>query len=278
LAALNVPVEERVRQIERNLERRRWSLDNWGERYLLINIPGFELDVFEGHHSVLNMKAVVGMPSRPTPVFSAEVTRLVLNPSWEVPHNIAVSDIIPAVRKDPDYLTKRNIKVFEGWNTDAREVDPSTLDWLLLSKDNFPYRLRQEPGPANPLGAVKFILPNPYSVYLHDTPARALFARSDRACSSGCVRVEKAIELADYLLGDEAAWNRERILAVIDQAIEQTIRLPRPIPVHFVYWTSWVDSSGTVHFRKDIYGLDPLLDEALAKVKYSARDEEASSR
>jgi len=278
LAALNVPVEQRVRQIEGNLERRRWLVDDLGEPHLLINIPGFELDVFEGHRSVLNMKAIVGMPSRPTPVFSAEMTHLVLNPSWEVPHSIAVSDIIPAVRADPDYLTKRSIKVFEEWSADAREVDPSTLDWSVLGKDNFPYRLRQEPGPTNALGAVKFVFPNPYHVYLHDTPSRDLFARSDRACSSGCVRVEKALELAEYLLGGDSAWNRERILSVIDQANEQTIRLPRAIPVHFVYWTSWADSSGTVHFRKDIYGRDPLLDEALGKVKYSARDEEASSR
>jgi len=278
LAALNVPVEERVRQIERNLERRRWLLDDLGERYLLINIPGFELDVIEGHRSVLNMKAVVGMPSRPTPVFSAEMTYLVLNPYWEVPHNIAVSDIVPAVRKDPDYLEKRSIKVFEGWSTDAREVDPSTLDWAVLGKDNFPYRLRQEPGPTNALGAVKFVFPNPYDVYLHDTPSRELFARSDRACSSGCVRVEKAIELAHYLLGGDSAWNREHIFSVIDQGTEQTIRLPRTFPVHFVYWTSWADPSGTVHFREDIYGRDPLLDEALGEVQSSPLDEEASSR
>jgi len=263
LEAMNVSIDLRIHQIELNLERWRWLPDRLGGRYLLVNIPAFELDVYQGHRSVLHMKAIVGMVSRPTPVFRATMTHLVLNPSWDVPYNIAVADIIPAVQKDPDYLTERNIKVFEGRGAEALEVDPSTLDWPALGKDNFPYRLRQEPGPRNALGTVKFMFPNPYNVYLHDTPSRQLFDRPDRACSSGCIRIERPIELAEYLLRDEPGWNRQKIVSALEKRVEQTVRLPRVLPVHVEYWTTFIDATGAVNFRKDVYGRDRLLDAAL---------------
>jgi murein L,D-transpeptidase YcbB/YkuD len=263
LAELNVPVEQRVHQLDLNLERWRWLPDRLGERYLLVNIASFDLEVFEDTQSVMSMKVVVGRPYRRTPVFSAEMTYLVLNPYWNVPPNMAVLDIVPAIRKEPDYLEQKNIKVFQGWGPDAQEIDPATVDWSQIGSGNLPYHFRQEPGPLNALGRVKFMFPNPHNIYLHDTPSRELFARPDRTFSSGCIRIERPIDLAVYLLRDDPGWSRDKILSAIETNVPQTVALPRSIPVHIEYWTSFSDATGTVNFRKDVYGRDALLDAAL---------------
>jgi len=263
--ALNVPVEMRTRQIELSLERWRWLPDDLGQRHILVNIPSFELDVVEGSETVMEMRVVVGKPYRRTPVFSAEMTYLVLSPYWHVPPTIAVQDILPELKKDPGYLTKKNMTVFAGWGADAKLLDPRAIDWANVTRSSFPYRFRQDPGPLNALGAVKFMFPNQYSVYLHDTPARELFARPDRSFSSGCIRVENPIELAEYLLAGDARWTRETILGAVESGVEQTVRLPAPLAVHLQYWTSWVDRKDAVHFRKDIYERDRLLANALER-------------
>lgn len=265
LTALNHTAAERARQIEINLERWRWLPQDLGERHILVNIPQFELDVVEGDRTVLAMRAVVGRPYRRTPVFTALVTYLVLSPYWHVPPGIAAADILPAVRKDASYLATRNIRVFQGWGADAREIDPSAVDWTGVAARNLPYHFRQEPGPANALGRVKFMFPNTYSVYLHDTPSRELFGRDRRAFSSGCIRIEKALDLAEYLLRDDPRWGRNAIEAAASRGRETTALIPRPIPLHLLYWTSWADAEGSVHFREDIYERDALLAEALAE-------------
>lgn len=209
------------------------------------------------------MKVVAGRDYRRTPVFSDKMTYLVLCPYWQVPTGITVKDILPEIRKDPGYLTQKNIKVFQGWGADAREIDPQTVDWSQITAKTFNYRFRQEPGPNNALGRVKFMFPNKFNVYLHDTPSRELFEKTKRAFSSGCIRIEKAIEMAEYVLRGDPKWRRETILAAIEKWTELTVRLPEPIPVHILYWTAWANEDGSIQFRHDIYGRDVLLGEAL---------------
>jgi len=263
MAELNVPVEERVDQIELNMERWRWLPQDIGQSYLLINIANFELEVIENSKPVMTMRVMVGTPYRRTPIFSAKITYLVLNPYWHIPPKIAIQDKLPLIRKDLNYLVQQNIKVFQGWGTEAKEVDPKTIDWSEVNTKNFNYRLRQEPGPMNALGRVKFMFPNKYNVYLHDTPSRELFAKTMRYFSSGCIRIEKPIDLAGYLLKGDSRWTRENLLDAINMGVEQTVRLPEQVAVHLLYWTAWADEEGYIQFRNDIYGRDKLLKKAL---------------
>jgi murein L,D-transpeptidase YcbB/YkuD len=261
--ALDVPVAARVRQIELNLERWRWLPDSLGERHLLVNIPEFTLRVIERDRTVATIRVVVGKPSWPTPVFSAAVRYVVFNPLWNVPATIAASEVLLEVQKDPEYLARNDIRVYEGVGRQAEEIDPSTIRWSMLSPEDLPYAFRQDPGPANPVGHVKFMCPNPFNVYLHDTPSTHYFRRIERAFSHGCVRVEKPLVLAEYVLGDRPEWDKRGIAAAIDTSSNQAVTVPEPLAVHFFYFTAWVNDQGQVEFRRDIYGLDALLDKAL---------------
>ena len=263
LETLNVPVEQRMRQLKLNLERWRWLPQTLGERYILVNMANFELNVVEKDQPVMDMRVVVGKGYRRTPVFSGKMTYLVFSPYWHVPHSIAVNDKLPLIRKEPNYLMKQNIRVFQGWGAEANEIDPKSIDWYKVDAKNFRYRLRQDPGPWNALGRVKFMFPNRFNVYIHDTPSRELFNKTARMFSSGCIRIEKPIELAAYLLRDDPKWTSESILAAIDRQVEQTVQLREPIWVHLLYWTAWVSEDNITHFVRDIYGRDKLLDEAL---------------
>lgn len=265
MLALNTPIEERILQIRLNMERWRWLPRNLGSRYILINIAGFFLDVVEQGKKVLSMRVVVGRPYRSTPVFSDLMTYLVFNPFWHVPPRLAVQDILPKVRSNPQYLQEEGIRVFRGWGFETVELNPDDVDWENLKAANFHLRFRQEPGVKNALGKVKFMFPNRFNVYLHDSPARELFGRSERAFSSGCIRVEKPVELAAYLLRDDPAWNPDRIRREMEGVAEKTVLLPSEMPIHLLYWTAWVEADGSIHFRKDIYGRDELLRRALEK-------------
>jgi L,D-transpeptidase YcbB len=263
LDALNVPLKQRIRQMELNMERLRWILGKGEERAIDVNVANFELAVIENGKTVLPMKVVVGKPYWHTPIFTAKMTHVVINPSWNVPDSIAKEEIIGKIKDDPDYLEKQNIKVLTGWGPKDEEIDPGTIDWSDIDPDNFKYRFRQEPGPLNALGKIKFLLPNKFDVYLHDTPSKGLFSEEVRTFSHGCTRVEKPVELAEYLLRDDPGWNREKIIAVMEEGSEKTIRIPKPVNVHFLYLTAWVDEDGILQFRNDIYGRDKLLHEAL---------------
>jgi len=263
LNALNVPLKERVRQIELNMERLRWILGNVEQRCLIVNIANFELDVIENGKSVLSMKVVVGKPYWDTPVFTAKMTYLIINPSWTVPEKIARKEILKAIKKDPRYLAKQNIMVLRGWGPREEEIDPETVDWSKITPKTLPYRFRQEPGPLNPLGSLKFMFPNKFDVYLHDTSAKRLFSENVRTFSHGCTRIEKPLELAEYVLWDDPKWTWENLLAAIEEGTEQKVRIPHPLNVHFLYLTAWVDEGGVLQFRNDIYGRDKSLDEAL---------------
>lgn len=257
-ALLNVPVEERVRQLELGMERWRWLPRDLGHRHVRVNIAGFEAEVVEGDSTVFATRVMVGQRYRRTPVFSDRISYLVLNPTWTIPPNILEVDKLPLIREDPDYLSRNRIRVLAP---DGREVDPGTVDWRAVTGKTS-YRLRMDPGPENPLGQVKFMFPNPYFVYLHDTPGRDLFDKGDRAFSSGCIRVERPLDLAALLLRD-AGWDRARIERAIRQPGEQTVPLPKPVPVHILYWTAWVEPDGAVQFRSDVYDRDAALDAAL---------------
>jgi murein L,D-transpeptidase YcbB/YkuD len=264
-AVLNVPVKARVRQLELNMERWRWLPRELESRYILVNIANSTLEVVEDGRPVLRMRVIVGRPERRTPVLSARMTSLVLSPYWHVPPKIAIEDQLPLIRKDPAYLTRQGLTVLQGWGAETRAIDPHTIDWSRVTADTFPYRLRQDPGPRNALGRLKFMFPNRFQVYLHDTPSRALFAKPVRALSSGCIRLERPIDLAAYVLRDDPHWSREKILSAVERGTEHTVRLPEPIPIHLVYWTAWAHTDGAIQFHQDIYGDDQALENALRK-------------
>lgn len=263
LCALNKSVDERIEQIEINMERWRWLPQDLGQRYIIVNIANYELDVFEDKKEVLTMSTIVGKSYRRTPVFSGLMTYLVLSPYWHVPPGIAKEDILPAVKKNVSYLSSKNIKIFQGWGEETKEIDPDTVDWSKVTADNFVYRFRQDPGPDNALGDVKFMFPNQFNIYLHDTPSKELFQKAERGFSSGCIRIQKPVELAEYVLKGDGNWTKDKIIAAIDKRVEQTVRLPEAIPVHILYWTAWVSADGQIHFRNDLYGRDKLLLKAL---------------
>jgi murein L,D-transpeptidase YcbB/YkuD len=211
----------------------------------------------------MEMRVVVGRDYRKTPVFSKKMKYIVLNPYWNIPQKIAVEDILPKVKQNLRYLSRQKIKVFKSWRKGAPEVNPKTIDWRWLNEENFSFKLRKEPGPKNDLGQIKFMFPNKFAVYLHDTPDRRLFKRSMRGFSSGCIRVEKAMDLATYILRDDPDWSRQKILESLKTSERRVVRLRNPIPVHLLYLTAWVDEDGLLHFRDDIYVRDEPLDVAL---------------
>ena len=262
-AALDVPAAERVRAIELNLERWRWLPRELGDRYVLVNIPGCYVVVIDDGRAVLSMRAAVGRRLRRTPVFSDAIRYFVLNPYWEVPHSLAVRDKLPEIQKDPSYLDRQGFRVYQGWGSDQVSVDPASVDWAGVTAGSFRYRLRQSPGPLNALGRIKFMFPNRFNIYLHDTPERRVFDRAERDVSSGCIRLERPIDLAVELMGPQSKWDRQALEAALETGAEKVLTLERPVPVHLLYWTAWVDTEGTMHFRRDIYERDPLLDRAL---------------
>lgn len=258
--ALNVPLDQRVEQLLINMERWRWIPNDLGPRYLAVNIADFKLTMVDEGRFHGAMRVVVGRAYRKTPVFSGTMTYLDFNPYWNVPRRLAIEDILPRIQQDPDYIQRQGIRIFSGWSEDAVELSPDAVDWAALHKNHFPIRLQQAPGPRNALGRVKFMFPNKYAVYLHDTPARGLFNSVSRSFSSGCIRVEDPATLAEFVLEGTEGWDRARIEQKLADGERQVIRLQRPIPIHLLYWTAWSDESGAVHFRKDIYKRDaPLL-------------------
>jgi murein L,D-transpeptidase YcbB/YkuD len=265
LTELNVPVEKRIEQIKINMERYRWLPQNIGPRYIQVNIPSFHLDVIQNGKTVLAMPVVVGKPYWNTPLFSANMTYIILNPYWNIPRSIALEETLPKIHADPEYLSKRNIRVLQGWTDGSTEVDPSTIDWSQVNNNNLKYRFRQNPGPSNPLGHIKFMLPNHYNVYLHDTSQKNLFRKQRRDFSHGCIRIENPLGLAEYVLSGEPGWTKERIESEIRKGKSQSIVLPDPTPVFLVYFTAWVDDQEEIQFRHDVYGRDEALYQSLRR-------------
>ena len=259
LESLNIPIEERINQILINMERYRWIAQDLGEHYVIVNIADFQLQVFRQGNLTFEENVIVGKTFRKTPVFSSKMTYMVLNPYWVVPPTILFQDFLPEIQKNPAFLTTKNIKVLQGFGTSAPIIDPLTVDWKQYSKSNFPFTLRQDPGPTNALGQVKFIFPNNYNVYIHDTPSKEMFQRADRAFSSGCIRLKNPMNFTHYLLKDNPKLDKTAIDKIMKEGKEYTIFLDKPVNVHILYLTSWVEK-GEIQFRKDVYNRDqPLL-------------------
>jgi L,D-transpeptidase YcbB len=263
LNKLNSPIEKWIRQIELNLERWRWLPRDLGKRYLIVNIADFKLWVVENRRRLLDMPVIVGKSYRRTPVFSAKMTYMVIDPYWNIPHRLAVEDVLPKIQKNIDYIDQQRIKVFKDWHNGAEEIDPKTISWDKIESHNFTYKLRQDPGPSNPMGRIKFMLPNKFSVFLHDTPGRSLFKETNRVFSSGCIRIEKPIDLALYLLKNDPNWSRNKLMEAVEDGKPTVIWIQNPITVYLQYWTAWVDEFDDLNFREDIYHRDGPLDRAL---------------
>jgi murein L,D-transpeptidase YcbB/YkuD len=259
LVALNRPIDARIAQIQVNLERGRWLLHDLDPTFVVVNVAGFRVYYLRDRELAWSARVQVGKPFRQTPIFRSTIQYLVLNPTWTVPPGIFAKDILPALKRDPGYLAKRGLGVVDA---KGRPVT-APIDWAATTPRSFPYLLRQEPGPDNALGRVKFMFPNEYSVYLHDTPSQALFEKSDRAFSSGCIRVENALELAALLLDGQAGWDAAAIGRALQSGETRTVTLQRKVPVLLTYWTAWVDRDGVLQFRGDVYGFDEKVRAAL---------------
>lgn len=260
--ALNVTVSEKISIITANLERWRWVADDLGERYILVNAAGYILRVIENGEQTFTVKAIVGTSKRQTPVFSSVMKYLVVNPDWTVPPQILRQDVIPDIIRDSTYLHKKNMKIVSN---DGSEVDPLSIDWTQVTPNRFPYMIKQEPGKNNPLGQIKFMFPNQYDVYIHDTPSRWQFSKNVRPFSSGCIRISNVRDFALHLLKNDPAWNTGRLDEEIDNGRTKTIVLKDPVPVHILYFTAWADNDGTAYFGQDIYDRDKQLIRTLKK-------------
>jgi len=259
--AMNTPLAERIRQIELNMERWRWLPRDFPARYLMVNMAGYELQIVENGLPIREMRVVVGRDQRQTPSMQTRVHALVINPYWFVPETVLREDLLPALQKDKGLLSRLNLKVLSSIKGNGTEVDAATIDWKRFDpKAPFPYTLRQDPGPTNALGRLKFLLENSPAIYLHDTPDTGTFARRTRALSSGCIRLEEPLALAQYLLGGD--WDQAKIEAVMAEGKPQQVELPEPLPIFLIYWTAWVNELNELHFREDVYGRDTRLAEA----------------
>ena len=262
--ALNVPVEHRIEQIDANLERLRWLPANLGSRFVVVNIPAFSLYGYVDGDRVLTMRVVVGdeLVSRRTPIFADTMEYVEFGPYWNVPRSIAVNEILPKVRRDRGYLARNGFQLLRGWGDNAPAVDPRTLSDAALFSTR--YRLRQLPGPNNALGRVKFMFPNDYNIYLHDTPSKLLFDEADRAHSHGCVRVADPPALAEFVLHDRADWSADRIRGALDAGRRVQVSVRPGVPVYLIYLTAFV-RDGEVAFRDDVYNRDDQLIRALRR-------------
>jgi murein L,D-transpeptidase YcbB/YkuD len=266
LSAMNVPVDARIRQILVNMERYRWLSRHVEEPLIAVNIAGFWAAGIRNEAFEIEMPVIVGREYHKTPVFNDAIKYIEFNPYWNVPTSIAKNEMLPKLKKDPNYLKERNFRVFSSWEPNAKELDSTTVDWQSMgTRDIARLHIRQEPGPRNALGTVKFVFPNKYSVYLHDTPSHGLFAMEKRAFSHGCIRVSKPAELASYILGGEAeGWGMERINEIITSGKRKVVVLKKPFPILILYRTVVVGlENDKIYFSEDIYGRDALLEKAL---------------
>jgi len=260
LKVLNVPLSYRIKQMAINLERRRWMKDDFGKRYIFVNLADQFLkvvDTIDGREkTVFAARSVVGKPFFNTPIFNDEMEYLVINPYWNVPASLANREFLPKLRKDPGFLQKQSIRILGP----GGEVSPYSIDWKNVSR--IPYRLRQDTGKKNALGRIKFMFPNKFSVYIHDTPTKNLFSKDTRFFSAGCVRVQNPTRLAAILLKGQG-WTERKILNQISSGKRRIVRFKTKVPVHITYLTSWVNKDGKINFRNDVYSRDDNLIKAL---------------
>ena len=265
---MNLPVDAKIHQIRINMERYRWLTHQLGERVIVVNIAGFRAAGIKpktGEFEI-EMPVIVGREYHKTPVFSDSIKYIEFNPYWNIPVSIARNEMLPKLKKNAYYLKERNIRIFNGWGPDAKELDSTAVNWGKVGKREMGrYKLRQDPGPKNALGTVKFMFPNKFNVYLHDTPSHGLFRETKRAFSHGCIRLSRPAELASYILGGEKnGWGIESVKKIIASGKRKVVSLKKPFPIYIVYRTVIVNpEKEEVNFRTDIYGRDALLEKAL---------------
>ena len=264
---LNISADKKISIIRLNLERMRWLPRDLGEKYLLVNVPEYKLRLYENNHIILNMAVIVGDKKFPTPIFSDKMSYVVLNPSWNIPDSIAKNEIIPKLLKDPNYLADKGIDIYAGWNGTPEKVDSKNIiDGAILEDEEYlkNFRFSQTSNHDNPLGKMKFMFPNKYSVYIHDTPAKSLFANARRAYSHGCIRLSKPEELLSTIANEDKNLDILKANEILSSKVsEKSIGLDKKIPIHIIYLTSWVDENGVLQFREDIYNFDKIQKELL---------------
>jgi L,D-transpeptidase YcbB len=260
LDMLNTNPEQLINQLKVNMERFRWLPVKLTDKHIIVNIANFRLDLIEGGDTLFSMRTIVGNEYRKTPVFNERMTYIVFSPTWTVPPTILKMDVIPELLKGSGYLKQKNMRLLR---LNGKEIDYSEIDWSKISKNRFPYLVQQRPGSDNALGRVKFMFPNKYNIYIHDTPTKGYFARDDRALSSGCIRVQNPSGLAELLLSDLPEWTPEKIEAAMESGTQQTVQLKTTIDVALRYLTAWGDGHGRIQFRKDIYDRDEAVLKAL---------------
>ncbi len=262
LAQINVPIEARIKALELNIERRRWMQNDYGPHYVFANLADQVVKVVKNGKTVHAELIQVGQPYHRTPVFTDEMEYLEFNPYWNVPKSIAVNELLPNLKANPNHYSSQGFEVLKN----GQVVSASSVPWHSFSKANFPVRLRQGPGKKNALGRVKFMFPNNFNVYMHDTPSKKNFQRASRFFSHGCLRLQDPLKMAEVLLGEQG-WDRSKIDATVTSGKRTVVKLDQTIPVHIAYLTAWANKDGSVHFRKDVYERDPILEAALAKVR-----------
>ncbi|MGB3083255.1 MAG: L,D-transpeptidase family protein [Saprospiraceae bacterium] len=260
LLELNKPLEERIKQISINMERLRWMPDSIPPDYIIVNIPDFNLYVYKSNQFVFKMPVVVGKNITETSIFSGQMTHIVFKPYWNIPASIIQNEILPRIKKNPMYLELNGMEVLSG----SQIVDPNSISWKKYNT-SIPNTIRQKPGLKNALGNVKFLFPNSYSIYFHDTPAKNLFAENARAFSHGCIRLSDPMKLVNYILRDDINGTEDRIQEYLSKKTETWVPI-HPIPVFICYFSSWVDINGLLHFRKDIYGHDKRLNSEIYNI------------
>jgi murein L,D-transpeptidase YcbB/YkuD len=252
LLSLNIPVEQRIKQMKINLDRWKKFSVPLGNTYVLVNMAGFELDVIDNNNPVLNMRVIIGKDFNETPIFSDKISSIEVNPYWNVPESIANKELVEKFSKDVADADEKGYEIVQN----GKAAAVTSVNWSSYANKTVPFSIRQRPGPKNVLGSYKFLFPNKYSIYLHDTNAKSLFEKTVRAFSHGCIRLEKPAELAQYILARDAGWNADKLADLVASGENTNIALKKPIPVHMAYMTAWVDDTGIVHFRPDIYGRD----------------------
>ena len=266
---LNVPLETRAKQIAYNLERWRWLPSELEANRIWVDLTNYTVDMHL-NGELTSMKAVIGKPDRKTPVFKGLMTYMVTNPTWRVPHRIARENLLPKLQADPNYLVKHGYKVFSSWSIGAKELDSTKINWQAISQDKLAFRFEQEPDEGNALGQYKFMFPNKNEIYLHDTPAKHLFRESDRAFSSGCVRLENPVEFAREITKGSKQFNDMN--NSLKNKSNTVISLPTYIPVYLVYFTVVPNANGMLEFRNDVYERDTLMEEAMGYSPFIAKD------
>jgi murein L,D-transpeptidase YcbB/YkuD len=262
LARMAVPPAQRVETILVNLERWRWMPALPDSKSVLVNIPDYRLYAMgEEGDTVMTMAVITGAVDTPTAVFQDEITYMELNPEWHVPESIASGELVPRIQEDPEYLLAQNFTVYD---TSGIAVDPALIDWTAVQGETLAYRFKQASGVLNPLGSIKFMFPNPFSIYLHDTPNGKLFGADMRAFSHGCVRIERPLDFADYLLAEDEAWTGEKVGEAIATGKRKWIHPRAKVPIVITYLTAFEDGAGRPSFRDDVYGVDRVVAEALA--------------